>query len=48
MNSHQKVLDKDQIQGKRSHPLCFYAVAGIAGSGGSSMPLRAARMTVPR
>jgi PAS domain-containing protein len=33
---------------KRSHPLRFYAGTGIAGSGGSSRPLRAARMTVPR
>ena len=36
------------LAGKRSHPLRFYAGTGIAGSGGSSMPLRAARMTEPR
>ena len=37
------------LESKRSHPPpFFYAAAGIAGSGGSSRPLRAARMTVPR
>lgn len=38
-----------EMSRKRSHPPpFFYAAAGIAGSGGSSRPLRAARMTVPR